>query len=318
MAEFGRTWMALVRDVSHVARAPGQDQMMAGLVLHAETGLVLGISIAGTTAEALAGAFETALTRPADDLAPAPPTRVVCMVETAPQVRKAIAANTFGSPELVEAEFMEEAEDIFDSLIGHLAGRAQPDEPPSSGDWSHLVGQSAEFLRAEPWSRWSDVVPLSLQLTVHRTVANYVAIVMGNAGVQRGLALYPGMTMPAGLRSPGLTGPGAALAATPSGTLLLMLDPPEEAPQEFAEKAFRYGWPTDAAYLPTWVGVEDDRPSDLSGVDCRRLQVALAAVVAIDSRGPVLAGVAGGTTGRVALANDSHGDFVISQQPPLV
>lgn len=291
---------------------------MAALVLHAETGLVLGISIAGTTAEALAGAFEAALTRPAEDLMPAPPTRVVALVEAAPEVRKAIAASTFGSPELVEAEFMDEAEDIFDSLIGHLAGRAQPDEPPSSGDWSHLVGQSVEFLRAEPWSRWSDVVPLSLRLTVEGTVVDYVAIVMGNAGVQRGLALYPGMTMPPGLRSPGpMDGPAAALAVTPSGTLLLMLDRPGETPQEYAQKALRYGWPSDAAYLPTWVGVEQDGPSDLSGEAARRLQVALAAVVALDARGPVLAGQAATTTGRVALADDAHGEFVISQQPPL-
>lgn len=197
--------MVLVRDVSHVARVRGQDRMTAGLVLHAETGLVLGISIGGTPAEALVGAFEAALTRPAEDLLPAPPARVVCLVEAAPEVRKAIAASAFASVELVEAGFMEEAEDIFDSLVGHLGGRVQPDEPPSSGDWSHLVGQSLAFLRAEPWSRWSDVVPLSLQLTLDRSVTNYVAIVMGNAGVQRGLALYPGMTMPAGLRSPGLT-----------------------------------------------------------------------------------------------------------------
>lgn len=95
-----------------------------------------------------------------------------------------------------------------------------------------------------------------------------------------------------------------------------MLDRPGETPQEFAHKAFRYGWPADAAYLPTWVGVDKDRPSDLSGEAARRLQVALAAVLALDSRGPVLAGRAGVTTGRVALAEDAEADFEISQQPP--
>lgn len=88
----------------------------------------------GTTAEALAGAFDAALTNAAADLPPAPPARVVSLVEIPPEVRKAIAAAAFGSPELIEAGAFLDAEDIFDSLVGHLSGRAQPDELPSSED----------------------------------------------------------------------------------------------------------------------------------------------------------------------------------------
>jgi hypothetical protein len=318
MAELGRTWMVLLRNVSHAMHVAGEDQLMAALVLHAETGLVLGVSISGNAAEALAGAFDAALTNRASDLQPAPPARVVSLVEAAPEVRKAIAAASFGSPELIEAGSIPEAEDIFDSLVGHMAGRAQPTEPPSTEDWSMLVGQALAFLRAEPWARWSDVVPLGLQLTVDGTAATYVAIVMGNAGVQRGLALYPGMTMPSGLRSPGpRPGPGSALEATPSGTLLLMLDRPGETPTAFADKALRYGWPASAAYLPTLVSVGPDGPCDLAGVDAQRLQVAIAAVVALDGRGLALAGGAGAMTGRVALADGSHAEFEITQRPPL-
>ena len=310
MLELGRTWMVLLRDISHAVHVVGEDRIMAALVLHAETGLVLGVSISGTAAEALAGAFDAALTNQAADLPPAPPARVVSLVEVAPEVRKAIAAASFESPQLVEAGSLVEAEDVFDSLVGHMAGRAQPTEPPSTEDWSLLVGQALAYLRAEPWQRWSDVVPLGLQLTADGTEANYVAIVMGNAGVQLGLALYPGVTLPPSLRSPG---PGPAMAATPSGTLLLMLDSPGEMPDEFAEKAMRYGWPAGAAYLPTFVGVGSDGPSDLTGADAQRLQMALAAVLAIDSRGPVLAEGARATTGTVALADGAHGDFVITQ-----
>jgi len=318
MPELGRTWIVLLRDVSHAAHVAGEDQLMAALVLHAETGLVLGVSIQGTAPEALAGAFAAALTNQPADLPPAPPARVVSLVEVAPEVRKAIAAASFGSPELIEAESIPEAEDIFDSLVGHMAGRAQPTEPPSTEDWSLLVGQALSFLRAEPWARWSDVVPLGLRLSVGGMAAPYVAIVMGNAGVQRGLALYPGMTMPPGLRSPGpRPGPGPALEATPSGTLLLMLDRPGETPTAFADKALRYGWPAGAAYLPTLVSVGPDGPCDLAGVDAQRLQVAIAAVVALDSRGLALAGGAGAMTGRVALADGAHGEFEITQRPLL-
>jgi len=308
--------MVLLRDVSHAVHVVGEDRTMAALVLHAETGLVLGVSISGTAAEALSGAFDASLTNQAADLPPEPPARVASLIEVAPEVRKAVAVASFGLPQLIEAESFAEAEDIFDSLVGHIAGRAQPTEPPSTEDWSLLLGQALAYLRAEPWVRWSDVVPLGLQLTVDGTAANYVAIVMGNAGVQRGLALYPGVTLPPGLRSPG-PGPGPAKAAeaTPSGTLLLMLDGPGEVPDEFAKKALRYGWPAGAAYLPTMVGVGSDGPSDLAGADAQRLQIALAAVLAIDSRGPVLAEGARATTGRVALADGAHGDFVITQFP---
>jgi hypothetical protein len=106
------------------------------------------------------------------------------------------------------------------------------------------------------------------------------------------------------------------LEATPSGTLLLLLDEPDETPQEYAEKALRYGWPTGAAYLPTFVGVGPGGPSDLAGADAQRLQVAMAAVLALDSRGPVLADAAAATQGRVDLADGADGEFVITQRPP--
>jgi len=123
------------------------------------------------------------------------------------------------------------------------------------------------------------------------------------------------MTLPTGLRSPGPEpGPRSALEATPSGTLLLMLDRQGETPAAFADKALRYGWPAGAAYLPTFVGVGADGPCDLAGVDAQRLQVALAAVVALDSRGLVLAEGAPAMTGQVTLAEGTQGDFVITQR----
>lgn len=312
MAEVERTWMVLLRDVSDAVHVAGVDGMMAALVLHAETGLVLGISISGTAPKALAGAFDAALTHQGDDLPPAPPDRVVSLVEVGPEVRKALAAASAGSPELIEAGSLGEAEDIFDSLVGHLSGRAQPTEPPSTEDWSLLLGQALAYLRAEPWSRWSDAVPLGLELTVEGGAAEYVAIVMGNAGIQRGLALYPGMTLPPGLSSPELE-LELELEDTPRGTLLMMLDRPGELPNELAEKAIRYGWPADASYFPAFIGAGPEGPSDLADADARRLQVAMAAVLALDSRALVLAEADAATTGRVALADGAYADFVVSQ-----
>jgi len=56
-----------------------------------------------------------------------------------------------------------------------------------------------------------------------------------------------------------------------------------------------------------------DGPCDLAGVDTHRLQVAIAAVVALDSRGLALAEGDPAMTGRVALADGAQGDFVITQ-----
>jgi hypothetical protein len=53
------------------------------------------------------------------------------------------------------------------------------------------------------------------------------------------------------------------------------------------------------------------------GVDAQRLQVAIAAVVALDSRGLALASGAGEMTGRVALADGAQGEFEIIQRPLL-
>jgi hypothetical protein len=53
------------------------------------------------------------------------------------------------------------------------------------------------------------------------------------------------------------------------------------------------------------------------GVDAQRLQAAIAAVVALDSRGLALASGAGEMTGRVALADGAQGEFEIIQRPLL-
>lgn len=107
------------------------------------------------------------------------------------------------------------------------------------------------------------------------------------------------MTMPLALRSPGPSQtPATALEATPNGTLLMFLDRPGESAAAFADQALRYGWPAVAAYRPTLVAVGPDGPCDLTHTDAQRLQVALAAVVALGSRGPVLAEGARPPAGR--------------------
>lgn len=307
MSDVERTWMVLLRDVSHGVRVTGQDSVVASMVLHAETGLILGTFVGGTAQESLAGAFQAALTRPVAELQPAVPARLVFPMDVSGEVRRAVGTASLGSPELVEAASLIEAEDIFDSLVGHLSGRAQPNQPPTSEDWALLVGQTFVFLRAQPWLRWSDASHLALCLTVDGTTEQYVAIVMGNAGVQRGLALYAGTSLPRKLTT--------QKGSVPGGTLLLFLDSEEEAPLEFARKARRYGWPAEEALLPTWVVGSPQGASDVSDLDAQRLQIALAAVLAVDAQGPILAGAE--TTpipGEVGLSQGQVGRYAIARR----
>ena len=117
----------------------------------------------------------------------------------------------------------DEAEDIFDSFVGHMSGRTQSHEAPAPADWRLLVAHAVQFRRARPWTRWDDAQDLVIELDLPNGSSAYFAIVMGNAGVQRGLAVYPGDQRPSYLGDPSAD-PQPPLA----GTLLLFLDPAGE------------------------------------------------------------------------------------------
>ena len=293
--------MVLLRDVSEEVSVAGESRLCAAIVLHAETGLVLGVFLGPTEDVALAGAFDRALTLPAAELAPAAPSRVVFLLDTGDAVR--LAVKTAGlEPELVEAGQMLEAEEVFDGFLGHLTGRAQPDEPPSVEDWSALVGASRAFALASPWERWSDAVHLRVDLEIDETPASHVAVVMGASGIQHGLAVYRGTALPADVSLE----PGRA----PDGTLLLFLDTRDEVPPVFAQKALRYGWSADDALHPAWVASDADGPYDLSTDDAAVLTVVLSAVLALDRQRLAPAGT-GPLTGQVGLANGHVASYAI-------
>ena len=148
MSDDDRTWIVLLRDLSAGVQVDGQDRVITSLVLHAETGLMLSTFMAATAQESLAGAFQAALTRTVSGLQPAAPARLVFTAQVADEVRRAAGTAALGSPELIEADPIDEAEDLFDDLVGHLSGRAQPDQSPSSQDWALLVAQTFAFAGA--------------------------------------------------------------------------------------------------------------------------------------------------------------------------
>lgn len=305
MSDDGPTWIVMIRDVSHAISVQDQSAVIASLILDADTGLVRGLSLGGTARGACAQAIRTALTRPAGPLPPQPPGRVLHDQAHVSEVLDELAAALpdDASPDISCIPPLAEAEDIFDSLIGHLAGRAQPDDPPGPADWQHFYLRAGEYCRSRPWDRWSDADHLDLRVRIGAATTRYLAVVMGNAGIQRGLALYPGAALPSGMSDwrPGDPPP------TPPGTLLLWLDPPDEVPAEFTARATRYGWPDDHGIVPLPLAVTADGPADVDRTQTHHLTVAMTAVLA-HRRGP--AG-AEGTTGNVDLTDGDQASFTI-------
>ena len=216
------------------------------------------------------------------------------------------------APTLIPNAEFPEAEDIFDSLLGYLAGRDQPADLPDPPDWDQLYTRAADYCRARPWLLWSDADHLELVVTIDDESRRYVAVVLGQQGVQRGLALYPGTALPDSLASwrPGQPVP------VPEGSLVLWLDPPEEVPSEFAAKAARYGWPDDLDLDPVPAGVATDGLIDLDRRAAQTLTLALAAVIAHRRPRAVRSHPAQenqrATTGTVPLTDGRVGEFTIS------
>lgn len=299
----------MIRDVSQAVRIRGQRRVVASLILDADTGLARGISAAESPAAACAEAIRTALTQPAGPLPPQMPQRVLCGPGHAAIVAGELTRLLSGAatPVVTEVEPVGEAEDIFDSFVGHMAGRRQPNEFPASQDWQMLFAHASDYYRARPWHRWPDTAHLSLVLRIDSRAARYVAVVIGQEGIQRGLVLYPARALAARLphRQPGDSVP------LPAETLLFYLDPPDETPPEFTAKAARYGWPAEADLLPVWLVGGPEGPADLDRESAHHLIVAIAAVLSHDQRRLASGNGVDQTTGQLMLLGGEQAIFSI-------
>jgi hypothetical protein len=294
----------MIRDVTESVQIEDQPRVVASLILDAETGLIRGVSMAPTAEQACAEAVDAALTRPAGPLPPEPPSRIVHRQDDAVVVTDVLVDVRLDTPPAMEgvAEPLGEAEDVFDSLLGHLAGRSQPQDPPTGGDWQHLYDLASRYCRAEPWQRWSDTELLDLEVRTGDHAGRYLAVILGQAGIQRGLALYPGTTTLDTLVDWDPTDRPRA----PSGSLLFWLDSVDQVPRDFAAKAERYGWPDELPLIPFPVTVTDGVPSDLGRVAAQHLTIALASVLDLHGRSGDRR-----ITGRLQLAEDAIGSYAI-------
>jgi hypothetical protein len=300
MSESEPTWIVLARDLSDTITVTEQPRVAAALILDAGTGLIRGAAVGDTVRQASAAAARTALTVPAGPLLPQRPATVVYDEAHAEEILAALgdALPDPAAPLLVPGPPPAEADDIFDSLVGHLTGREQPAELPGPQDWACLYAGAAVYCRSQPWQLWSDADRMALTTDVDGERTCYTVIVYGQHGVHRGLAVCP-----VARRSDRQQRP-------PAGSLVLWLDPPDEVPGDRLARAHRYGWPEDSELAPIAALVHTQGLGDLDRTAARHLTLALAAVVA--HQRPRRSDT---TIGTAPLAGDMPGRYTISDTP---
>jgi len=305
------TWIVMVRDVSGSVSVTGETTIAASLIVEAETGLIVGTRLAAEKEVALAEALELALHAPPAGVRAPHPTLVVCPAGLSRDVERALDAllPAGAAPPVLEDDPVPGAEDLFDAMLGSLAGRPQPADFPEPDDWAAAIDAARAYREQAPWTRWHDDAPLEMSLETPEGPASYVCIVLGAQGIQRGLAIVPGETLPAWLGTPGATS-----TPPPPGSVMLMLDPIDQLPRELVDKAHRYGWPDDDDVAPLFVAMSQDGPGEPSQRELQHLCVATVAVTAHDRRGPVVVGATSATTGTVAVVG-GRASFSLAPAP---
>lgn len=265
------------RDVSHAVHVTDQPVVVAALIFDVDTGLIRGLSVAEDVRGALSQAVEGALNKPAGSLPPGHPQRVLVAVglgdPVAAELGRRPGLNLI--PPIDEILPGAEAEDIFDSFVGSMAGRRQPTDPPSPADWRVLFDQVRGYAESAPWRRWADDVDFIVDVSVDGERRRVKAVVMGNAGIQPGLALFPGEVVEADLER---RNPAAPWPYDP-GTLACTLNDDDDVPVEFRARAIRYGWPEAAQLVPSFFGVDEEGGREISVTDARLFAVVTAAVL---------------------------------------
>jgi hypothetical protein len=276
------TWMVMSRDISDSIRVAEQSVVIAAMILDLDTGLIRGLSVAEDVSMALSQSVEHALTKPAGTLPPGYPRQILADVGLGGLVLTELGRQPGLNliPPVDEIIPGAEAEDIFDSFVGSIAGRRQPSDLPSPAHWSSLIEQIHAYAEAAPWRRWADDVDFVVNVSNGEERRQFNAVVMGNAGVQIGLALFPGEVVGSELEH---RDPEAPRPYDP-GTLVCTLDDPDEAPVEFRSRAIRYGWPEDALLVPSFFGVDEEGGREISGGDARLLAIVTAAVLSHERR----------------------------------
>jgi hypothetical protein len=308
MSKNGPTWIVLNRDVSDSVHVRGQRETTVSMVLDAATGLVASADVGASPPATLAKALKNALIRPSAPAVKAVPARIVCP----PDLFEAVAAasaklDKLADTALVEGVEMWDAEEVLDTFVGHMEGRAQPTDPATVDDWRALYAALQAYTTAEPWQRWCDCDYFPIRLELEGVVVERTGIVLGSAGLQCG---FNATADPDALER------AAASEGDPlrhlEGSLIVHLDSWRNTFGVNATKARRYGWGPDTSLVPTLMTVRDREPADLGREEARLLTLALTGLVQQDAKRLVAVG-SSTATGEVEFEPGVVGHFEVER-----
>lgn len=309
------TWLVLERDVSESVEIKGQRRTELALVLDADNGLVVATVVGTSAGDVIRRALKDALVRPAPPLKKAVPHRLVTAPDLVDHVQSAVGVlSKLATADLVEGMEMWEAEEVFDSLVGHMEGRAQPGDPPSVADWHLVYDAMSRYADAAPWERWSDSECFDMRLDIgNGEWLGRSAVVLGAAGIQRGLNVLLDHAHLAKFEELAeRNDPGANPLEVLEASLIVHLDPWRDTHGLAAVKARRFGWASHARLVPSLFTVRDGGPADLSGDDARLLALATHALLAQDAKS---LSVVGGPpeTGTIQFGDGVAGRFEVAR-----
>jgi hypothetical protein len=288
-----RTWLLTVRDVSTSVTIANQPVIWTAMVFDA-AGPILGAHVAETPEAALGDALSKALTAH-----PAPAVIRVDRTVPSPLVEctRTTTSHVQGPPEVEVAPLPDWTEDAVVDLALHLGRRARPTDRPTPEEWAPLHQQAGDYVRTAPWERRADDVNLRLELRIGALRSNWVAVVVGSAGVSQGLVVVPGN------RVPDEDGKVTSLPGTIHFSV--MGEHADQMPVGLRDRAIRYGWPKDLG-MPLFLEVTEDGPTDLSRRATAVLTLALAATLDHDRRG---LGHEDTIAGQMILGNGRRGRY---------
>jgi len=294
--------LVLARDISDAVQVAGVETVAAALALDPGAGLILGSGIAVDPAAALKDLLANVSGGPSAGRSGPP--RILCRPELVSLVAGCLPA-AWRRAEVVAVPPDPAVDDLLDSLVGHLSGRRQPEEFPSPADWAMLFRQAQTFVEARPWQAMADDVHLHMNLRLGATSTQRVGVVMGNAGITYGFALYPGdAPPPRRLRRTTASPP-------PAGTLVMTLDPATELPGYAVAKARRSAWPESLGLVPVFFAWTAEGPADLSRDHVALLTIALAAALARHAvHDPA------GAAGAMILSGGRSGQYRVNSGAP--
>jgi hypothetical protein len=193
-------WLVVQRELTGSVQVMDAPEIWFTAVFSAPSSKMASGHADSSPHDSLVGAMHQAIRAPSKGAPAGRPAVVVAAPGLVGEVRDVLREEGTRAP-VDKVATPDWAEDVLPELVGHLSGRVQVADPPSPEDWALVHQQAAAYALATPWERRADDVHLALKLRIGTVRADAVAIVLGNAGVIKGLLLSPGREVPEALTS---------------------------------------------------------------------------------------------------------------------